>query len=154
MEIAFDKLDLDQYLSVEGEESLKDRLKGAAFRTILTAVVERITVQAAVIADQRSFLRGSIWITRFLGPWNTRKEIALRKTWRVFHPLNSQVIHISEQSGETEYRLSHLPLNYKVEALGGRPNIQDDRGFGREAQYPGWSRLWEGGSISRMAEIV
>ena len=44
-------------------------------------------------------------------------------------PLNNpQVIHISEQSGEIEYRLSELPLNYKVDTLGGRLNIHDGRG--------------------------
>ena len=43
-------------------------------------------------------------------------------------PLNSQVIHIREQSGEIEYRLSQLPLNYKVDTLGGRLNIHDGKG--------------------------
>ena len=43
-------------------------------------------------------------------------------------PLNSQVIYISEESGETEYRPSQLPLNYKVDSLGGRLNIHDGKG--------------------------
>ena len=43
-------------------------------------------------------------------------------------PLNSQVIHISEQSGENEYRLSQLPLNYEVATLKGRLNIHDGKG--------------------------
>ena len=43
-------------------------------------------------------------------------------------PLNSQVIYISEQSGETEYRPSQLPLNYTVDNLGGRLNIHDGKG--------------------------
>ena len=43
-------------------------------------------------------------------------------------PLNSQVIHISEQRGETEYKPSQLPLNYKIDSLGGRLNINDGKG--------------------------
>ena len=43
-------------------------------------------------------------------------------------PLNSQVIYISEQSGETEYRPSQLPLHYKIDNLGGRLNIHDGKG--------------------------
>ena len=43
-------------------------------------------------------------------------------------PLNCQIIHISEQSGENEYRLGQLPLHYKVETLRGRLNIHDGKG--------------------------
>ena len=43
-------------------------------------------------------------------------------------PLNSQLIYISEQSGETEYKPCQLPLNYKIDNLGGRLNIQDGKG--------------------------
>ena len=43
-------------------------------------------------------------------------------------PLNSQLIYISEQSGETEYKPSQLPLTYKVDNLGGRLNIHDGKG--------------------------
>ncbi len=43
-------------------------------------------------------------------------------------PLNSQVIRISEQGGETEYKPSQLPLNYKLDTLGGRLNIHDSKG--------------------------
>ena len=43
-------------------------------------------------------------------------------------PLNSQVIYISEQSGETEYKPSQLPLSYEVDNLGGRLNIHDGKG--------------------------
>ena len=42
-------------------------------------------------------------------------------------PLNSQVIRVSEQGGETEYRLRQLPLKYKVDSLGGRLNIHDGK---------------------------
>ncbi|KAK0515074.1 hypothetical protein JMJ35_002453 [Cladonia borealis] len=42
-------------------------------------------------------------------------------------PLSSQVIHISEQSGETKYRLNQLPLTYEVDTLGGRFNIHDGK---------------------------
>ncbi len=43
-------------------------------------------------------------------------------------PLNSQVIRISEQGGESEYRPSQLPLYYNVDNLGGRLNIHDGNG--------------------------
>ena len=43
-------------------------------------------------------------------------------------PLNSQVIHISERSAETKYRLNQLPLNYEADTLGGRLNIHDGKG--------------------------
>ncbi len=58
MEIAFDELDLDQYLRfVKGEESLKDRLEDEynAFTTALLAVVNRISDQGIAINHQRTF---------------------------------------------------------------------------------------------------
>ena len=56
MEIAFNKLDLDQYLQpVEGEESLKDRVddEHTAFVASLVAVLKRMQDQARAIKGQR-----------------------------------------------------------------------------------------------------
>ena len=55
--------------------------------------------------------------------------LSITDDWAVHSvPLNSQVILISEQGGETEYRPSQLPLKYKVDNLGGRLNIHDGKG--------------------------
>ena len=66
-------------------------------------------------------------------------------------PLNSQVIYISEQSCETEYKPSQLPLNYKIESLGGRLNIHDGKGrliycWRSLEQY---QRRWQSPSLGR-----
>ena len=42
-------------------------------------------------------------------------------------PLNSQIIRISEQGRESEYRPSQLPLYYNMDTLGGRLNIHDGK---------------------------
>ena len=55
LEIVFDKLDLDQYLSTEGEESLRDKIGDPTFKTIFWAVYRKISDQAFAINEQRSF---------------------------------------------------------------------------------------------------
>ena len=54
LEIVFDKLDLDQCLSVEGEESLRDRIGDPTFKTTFWAVYRKISDQAFAINEQRS----------------------------------------------------------------------------------------------------
>ena len=55
LEIVFDKLDLDQYLSAEGEESLRDRIVEPTFKTISWAVYRKISDQAFAINGLHSF---------------------------------------------------------------------------------------------------